>query len=173
MSITHETRRKSLESITSDVKAHRKVILDILGNREMTAHEIADELFRRGIPPYYERNFTAPWFAELSKIGQIAACSKRTNPLSGREITVWKRKRTSRDITCKQKQRFPTLFRINEKQFLIIRIKLSAHANRENSMSCAVPKIICIYNRNTMPVSKTLKAAQQIIRHIDSVVTKN
>ena len=89
MSITNETRRESYASVKPDTKRHRQVILEILGGREMTANEIAEELYKKGVTPYYERNFAAPRLTELKSEGKVKTVGKKYCGKTGRMIAVW------------------------------------------------------------------------------------
>jgi DNA-directed RNA polymerase specialized sigma subunit len=54
--ITTETRRESYQAIQPVAQRRRELILEVLGSKEMTATEIAEQLYIRGDTPYYERN---------------------------------------------------------------------------------------------------------------------
>lgn len=47
----------------------RRLILETLGNRELTASEITEELVAAGRIPYFNRNYVAPRLTELKEIG--------------------------------------------------------------------------------------------------------
>lgn len=89
MGITEETRRESYESVKPDAQKRRQVILDVLGDREMTANEIAEELHAKGITPFYERNFAAPRLTELKADGKVRTVGKKYCEKTGRMIAVW------------------------------------------------------------------------------------
>jgi predicted ArsR family transcriptional regulator len=91
MSITNETRRESYEAVKPTAHQRRAVILEILGDREMTANEIAEILYLGGVTPHYERNFAAPRLTELKAAGKVKTVGKRLCPKTGRKIAVWKR----------------------------------------------------------------------------------
>ena len=90
MSITQETRRESYLTVKPLIMRRRAVIFEILGNREMTANEIAEMLYIRGITPFYERNFAAPRLTELKAEGKVKVVGKRFSGITGRNISVWK-----------------------------------------------------------------------------------
>jgi len=91
VSITQETRRESYEVVKPTAHQRRAVILEILGDREMTANEIAETLYKKGITPFYERNFAAPRLTELKAEGKVTTVGKRLCNRTGRMISVWKR----------------------------------------------------------------------------------
>ena len=89
-SITEETRLDSYHAVQPDAAIRRQLILDILtGSEGMTAQEIADELHRRGITPFEERNFAAPRLTELKAAGKIEVTGKKQCYRTGRSVAVW------------------------------------------------------------------------------------
>ena len=52
-SITKETRRESYDAILPKVKKRSRLILETLGDRQMTASEITEELVAAGKIPYF------------------------------------------------------------------------------------------------------------------------
>lgn len=68
MEITKETRRESYGAAKQDAAARRRVILEILTERgQLTAREVAAELYRRGITPVRRAQlFRAPAYGTES-----------------------------------------------------------------------------------------------------------
>lgn len=91
--LTRLTRRASYEAIKPDVTRRRGLVLDILGAREMTVSEIADELIERGVLPYYNRNFVAPRMTELKHSRVIEPCGRRKSTRSNKTEVVWRRRK--------------------------------------------------------------------------------
>jgi signal recognition particle subunit SEC65 len=89
MGITDETRRESYENIKPVSSKRRQMILEILGDREMTANEIAEALYEKGLTPFYERNFAAPRLTELKADGKVKTVGKKFCGKTGRMIAVW------------------------------------------------------------------------------------
>jgi hypothetical protein len=90
MSITDETRRESYHAAKQDAATRRRVVLEILTVRgELTAREVAAELYRRGLTPSDERNFAAPRLTELKAAGQVKVTGKRKCDRTGRSVAVW------------------------------------------------------------------------------------
>jgi len=89
MSVTTETRRESYNTVKPSVSRRKQIILEVLGNKEMTATEIAEALFKMSITPYYERNFAAPRLTELKADGKVETVGKRYCAKTGRTIAVW------------------------------------------------------------------------------------
>jgi|LSQX01.3.fsa_nt_gb predicted ArsR family transcriptional regulator len=90
MEITKETRRESYGAAKQDAAARRRVILEILTERgQLTAREVAAELYRRGITPSDERNYSAPRLTELKAAGQVEVTGKTICDRTGRSVAVW------------------------------------------------------------------------------------
>lgn len=54
---TKETRRRSYDAVLPKRAARCRLILETLGNRELTASEITEELVAAGRIPYFNRNY--------------------------------------------------------------------------------------------------------------------
>lgn len=91
MSITSETRREGHESVLGKKTYRRNLILDILGDRQMTVSEIVKALLDSGIINYYDRNFVAPRLTELADAGKVKVVGKRTCIMSGKNVAVYAR----------------------------------------------------------------------------------
>ena len=66
---TKETRRRSYDAVLPKRAARCRLILETLGNRELTASEITEELVAAGRIPYFNRNYVAPRLTEFGKSG--------------------------------------------------------------------------------------------------------
>ena len=88
--ITKETRRESYEAIVPKMPERCRLILNTLGSREMTVSEIADELVKLGVIPYFNRNFVAPRLTEMKDIGVVETCGRRTATHSNATEAVWR-----------------------------------------------------------------------------------
>jgi hypothetical protein len=87
MDITLENRRESYESV--DKQKRYIQILEVLGKNKMTAKEIAVEMFKRGMIPNSERNFTAPRLTELSYEGIVEPIGKKKCEYTGKTVSVF------------------------------------------------------------------------------------
>ena len=67
-------------------------ILECLGNDEMTAKEIANEMYLRGYIPTNERNFTAPRITELLINGVLEEVGSKKCEWTGKRVTIFKRR---------------------------------------------------------------------------------
>ena len=90
-STTYETRQLSFNDIQDKKKKRYEQILNRLGNRELTAKEIAVEMFELGMIPSTERNYTAPRLTELEKMGYVKTVGKKKCEWTGKTVAVYKR----------------------------------------------------------------------------------
>lgn len=88
--ITLETRKLAEVSINRQQRYNQ--ILEILGDRELTAKEIAQEMFEKGYIPTNERNFTAPRLTELSIKGIVEPIGKKKCQWTNKSVSVFKRR---------------------------------------------------------------------------------
>lgn len=88
---TKETRRESYAAILPKVSKRSTLILDTLGDREMTASELAEELVKAGIVPYFNRNYVAPRLTEMKDMGVVETCGRRKATRSNATEAVWRR----------------------------------------------------------------------------------
>jgi hypothetical protein len=88
---TRETRRESYAAILPKIKKRSTQIIDTLGDREMTASEITEELVTAGIVPYFNRNYVAPRLSELKDMGIVETCGRRKSTRSNATEAVWRR----------------------------------------------------------------------------------
>ena len=90
MDITKETRLESFEQISLVADIRKRMVLDALNEcGELSAQEIAQELYKRGLIPSDERNLTAPRLTELRKDGKVTPVDKKYCAKTGRKVTVW------------------------------------------------------------------------------------
>lgn len=81
MSITEETR---LESYIQRPQSQRcKFILNVLGNRQMTARQIARELF------YSDLNAVKPRLTEMKEQGIVRVAGKAYDQTTKRHVALW------------------------------------------------------------------------------------
>ena len=85
--ITLETRVEAEETVDKQVRYNQ--ILEILDGKEMTAKEIANEMWMRGLTPSNERNFVAPRLTELSQKGIVEPVGKKKCQYTGKTVAVY------------------------------------------------------------------------------------
>ena len=89
---TKETRRASYDAVLPKVKDRARLILETLGDREMSVSEITEELVSSGKIPYFNRNYVAPRLTELKDMGIVETCGRRKSTRSTATEAVWRRK---------------------------------------------------------------------------------
>lgn len=87
---TFDTRAEAHEKV--DKQKRYKQILEVLGDKELTAKEIAVDMWQRGMIPTAERNFTAPRLTELSYKGLVEHVGKKRCSWTGKTVTVFRKR---------------------------------------------------------------------------------
>lgn len=85
---SYETRRESNETV--DKKKRYMQIKEILNHNELTAKEIAVEMYKKGLVPTPERNFSAPRLTELCENGEVEIIGKKKCSYSGKKVSVYR-----------------------------------------------------------------------------------
>ena len=85
--VTLETRAEANETINREKRYQQ--ILEVLDGRQMTAKEIAVELFKMGKIKDTDRNNTAPRLTELSHKGKVDIIGKKICKYSGKRVAVY------------------------------------------------------------------------------------
>ena len=88
--ITQETRQLSFKDIQDKKKRRYEQILHRLQDREMTAKEIAIEMFELGMIASTERNYTAPRLTELESIGLVEVVGKKKCDYTGKKVAIYR-----------------------------------------------------------------------------------
>lgn len=86
--ITAETRRESNRK--TDKITRQLMILNALGNEEMTAREIAYKLH------FSDLNAVKPRLTELTKLGMIETAGKKYDSVTDRSVAVYRRTETAK-----------------------------------------------------------------------------
>lgn len=84
---TYETRSESHEKV--DKKVRYRQILECLDGKELTAKEIANEMFHKGYIPSNERNYSAPRLTEMSEEGMVEPVGKKVCQWTGKKVAVY------------------------------------------------------------------------------------
>lgn len=86
-----ETRAEAEASV--DKETYYSWIMDTLGDGQMTAHEIAREMHKKGLITTSARQEVAPRITELhSKLGLIDPVGKKPDFETGRNVAVFQRR---------------------------------------------------------------------------------
>lgn len=83
-----DTRKEAYDTV--DKKKRYKQIIEILFNRDLTAKEIAVEMYNRGFTPNDERNFSAPRLTELCRCGKVDIIGKKRCEYTGKKVSVYR-----------------------------------------------------------------------------------
>lgn len=94
---TEVTRRESYSAASLTLEARQRLVLDVLGESEMTASEIAGVLVVAGLLQNYDRNVVAPRLTELKARGIVETCGTRPSTRSGRLEAVWRKVQQSKE----------------------------------------------------------------------------
>ena len=84
---TLATRSESNEKV--DRKKRYKQIFECLNGNQMTAKEVAIEMYKKGYIPTTERNFAAPRLTELCQLGLVDVVGKKKCRYTGKTVAVY------------------------------------------------------------------------------------
>lgn len=87
---TMQTRQLSFTDIQDKKKKRYEQILHRLQGREMTAKEIAVEMYELEMIPSTERNYTAPRLTELEQMGMVQVVGKKKCDYTGKMVAVYR-----------------------------------------------------------------------------------
>ena len=77
--------------ITTETSKRGALILDVLGDKQMTVDEIVNELIARRELLHFDRNFVAPRLTELKEAGIVKTIGKRKSEKKKKNVAVWAR----------------------------------------------------------------------------------
>ncbi len=88
-----ETKQLSFEDIKPSRKTKYIQILEILGNKKMTAREIELEMNRKNYSSYFDMNHVRPRITELVKEYELVEeCGTKEDSLTKKKVTIYKKK---------------------------------------------------------------------------------
>ncbi len=91
-SIAYETRQMSFEDIKPKRLTRYMQLLDILGNKEMTAREIETIRSRTYLPKRFDMNCTRPRLTELvNEYHELIECGIKKDEETGKSVAVYRR----------------------------------------------------------------------------------
>lgn len=93
---TAAARREAHENVKPKINKRARLVLDTLGDSEMTASEITEALVKSGAIPYFNRNFVAPRLTELKEAGILETVGRRKATRSNISESVWTRTQRQR-----------------------------------------------------------------------------
>lgn len=83
---------RNFANIQVDKQKRYNQILEILNDREMTAKEIANEMYMKEYTPTDERNFTSPRLTEMLRNGIVEVVGKKRCKWTGKSVSVYRRR---------------------------------------------------------------------------------
>lgn len=87
-----ETRQLSFEDIKPKRLTKYMQIIEILGNKEMTAREIETEMNKRGYSKYFDMNHVRPRLTELvNKYHEVIECNVTQDYVTHKQVAVYRR----------------------------------------------------------------------------------
>jgi hypothetical protein len=86
--ITKATRINSYKK--TEKQPMRQLVVEVLGDKELTAREIAIEMHARGLIPYPARAVIQPRVTELVEAGELVAVSEKMDEATNRKVAVYK-----------------------------------------------------------------------------------
>ena len=95
--ITRETRQLSFEEINKNKRKRYEQILAILKNKEMTAKEVAVEMYRKGLTDSTDRNYSQPRLYELVNMNYVEVVGKRICEYTNKKVSVYRLKRETKE----------------------------------------------------------------------------
>lgn len=91
MSITEQTRNESYDELRKSLSDKQEVVMFILENYgEMTAREIAKEMYEMCITNTNERNNAQPRLNELVKKNLVEVVGKKHDDVTNRNVALYK-----------------------------------------------------------------------------------
>ena len=88
--VTTETRKSSYIDSQKNAPKRYAQIKEILKGREMTAKEIAVELFKRGYTDSDDRNYSQPRLTALVSMKEVSIVGKKICQYTNKNVAVYK-----------------------------------------------------------------------------------
>ena len=85
---TYETRHDSHEKVNKEKRYEQ--IKDILNGKSMTAREVAEQLYKKGLTTNLDRNNAAPRLTELVDRCEIEVAGKKYDEQTGRNVATYR-----------------------------------------------------------------------------------
>lgn len=85
---TRDTRHEAEKKVDKNLR-YRQIIEILTDQRQLTAKEIAVEMYVRGYVPTSERNFSAPRLTELTEKGVVEPIGKKFCTWTGKTVAVY------------------------------------------------------------------------------------
>lgn len=90
--ITQTTRQMSFDDIQDKTSTKYKQILEIIGNRKMTAREIEAEMNNKRYSKYFDMNHVRPRLTELvNKYHELIECDEKEDYVTHKQVAVYRK----------------------------------------------------------------------------------
>lgn len=99
--ITRETRQLSFQDINKNKRKRYEQILEILKDKEMTAKEVAVEMYNRNLTDSTDRNYSQPRLFELVNMNYVEVVGKKVCEYTNKKVSVYRLKRSGTKEECK------------------------------------------------------------------------
>ena len=86
--ITYETRHDSHEKVNKEKRYMQ--IKAVLSDKEMTAREVATELYKKGFTANLDRNNAAPRLTEMVDRCEVEIVGKKYDEQTGRNVATYR-----------------------------------------------------------------------------------
>ena len=99
--ITRETRQLSFQDIKQNKRKRYEQILEIIKDKELTAKEVAVEMYKRGFTESADRNYSQPRLYELVNMNYVEIVGKKVCEYTNKKVSVYRLKRSGTKEECK------------------------------------------------------------------------
>ena len=83
---------RNFAELEVDKQKRYRQILECLGDKELTAKEIAQEMYMRGYIPTNERNFVSPRATEMLIDRRLEVIGKKKCQWTGKTVSIYRRR---------------------------------------------------------------------------------
>lgn len=85
-------------------------ILDIIGNREMTAREIENEMNKRSYSKYFDMNHVRPRLTELvNEYNELVECGTKVDYVTKKNVAVYRKATEEEKMIAENMQHIPNI----------------------------------------------------------------
>lgn len=105
MKISNITRQLSFEDIKPKKLTKYIQILEVLGNREMTAREIETEMNKKKYSQYFDMNHVRPRLTELvNDYHELVECGSKIDYLTKKSVVIYRKATAEEKMTADNMQ---------------------------------------------------------------------
>lgn len=110
MKISNITRQLSFEDIKPKKLTKYIQILEVLGNREMTAREIETEMNKKKYSKYFDMNHVRPRLTELvNDYHELVECGSKIDYLTKKSVVIYRKATAEEKMIADNVQHIPQL----------------------------------------------------------------